>query len=307
MFAPIFAGILEIFGLFFIGGLGYRLGYLKNEHLKGFSAFIINFLLPPLIFSSILTNLDINRLTILWPLPLLGFGIMLLGFLLGIPLKFGLKSKDEDIRKTFLHISVTNNNLFLPLIMVLNIWGAKVLPNLFLFNLGSTIGVWTMGIGVLGGGSLKKQLKNILSPNLFAVLISLAILAMGVDPYIPDILLKIASTAGRSAPVLMMLIIGATLSQNLKKYLDRDLWYLTFHRLILIPVITIFTLKLLPLNPEVFNLALLVAIMPAAATSSIFTQHYGGSPEFAAKITVITTSLSLISIPILLFLFPFQP
>jgi predicted permease len=48
-----------------------------------------------------------------------------------------------------------------------------------------------------------------------------------------------------------------------------------------------------------------VAVMPAASSSVIFAKEFGGAEDYAGASIVITTLLSLATIPLLLyFLFP---
>ena len=45
-----------------------------------------------------------------------------------------------------------------------------------------------------------------------------------------------------------------------------------------------------------------VRMMPASMTATILTRRYGGSPDFAARAAVVTTLLSLVTIPVALIL-----
>jgi predicted permease len=307
MFTLILYGILEIFALFILGGFAFKLGFIRNEDIPRWSTFLIKFLIPLLIFSSLVKNLQVDRIAEFWPLPLAGFGIMVLGALLSYPLILGLKSTVPDIRKTFVHCCTINNCMFLPLILVQNLWGEEALPLLFLFNLGSSVGVWTIGVGVLGGAvGWKERLKHLLSPSLISILLALLVLFSGLDTFIPALIIKVTANVGATSPPLMMMIIGATLYQNLNGFRQRDIWYMALVRLALLPVLTILILRAIPLSNEVYNLSAIVALMPVAAMSSILTQHYGGSPQFAARSIVLSTLLSMLSIPAMLWLFPLK-
>ena len=58
--------------------------------------------------------------------------------------------------------------------------------------------------------------------------------------------------------------------------------------------------ELLPLEPDAFETAAVVAAMPAASSSVLVAQQYGGDYEFAGQAIIITTVLSLATIPLLL-------
>ena len=68
----------------------------------------------------------------------------------------------------------------------------------------------------------------------------------------------------------------------------------------LIPALFIVVLKLLPLPREMYEVCFVVALMPAAVASALVTRLYGGDGEFASQSVVITTVLSLFSMPLLI-------
>jgi valyl-tRNA synthetase len=65
-----------------------------------------------------------------------------------------------------------------------------------------------------------------------------------------------------------------------------------------LPAITILALKLLPLSRDNYELAFIVSLMPASASTAIICRRFGGSSEFAAEATIVTTVLSAITIPL---------
>ena len=79
-----------------------------------------------------------------------------------------------------------------------------------------------------------------------------------------------------------------------------DMFYLSLVRLVAIPVVLLLLLRLLPLEPDAFETAAVVAAMPAASSSVLVARQYGGDYEFAGQAIIITTVLSLATIPLLL-------
>ena len=66
--------IVQIFGTFVVGWVARHLGYIREEELNRWSRFAIDFLMPALVFHSIVTSFESERLGELWTLPLVGFG-----------------------------------------------------------------------------------------------------------------------------------------------------------------------------------------------------------------------------------------
>ena len=111
----------------------------------------------------------------------------------------------------------------------------------------------------------------------------------------------------------MLIIIGGALYRCAGKMLANkfDLFYLALIRLIIIPVILILILKYLvlqylPIPQDMVEVLAVVAVMPAASSSVIFAKEFGGSEDYAGASIVITTLLSLATIPLLLYLMQVQ-
>ena len=227
-----FLAIVQIFGMFAVGWLARHLKYIGEDEINRWSRFVIDFLFPLLVFHSIVRHFEPDRLSELWPLPFIGLGMMVFGGLCGFVLRRGLKSSDVNLTKTFHHFCAVNNYVFLPIIIIQSIWGEPALAKFFFFNLGSTIGYWTIGVGLLGGeANVKKAIKNILSPTLVALFLALLLSMTGLSRFVPEVLLKISGSAGAIAVPLILILIGASMYPFPALHHKRDLAYLSLVRL----------------------------------------------------------------------------
>ncbi len=297
---PVLQAIGEIFGLFFIGWLTHHFRYLGEAETGRWSRFILDILFPIYIFSSITEGFDTGRLSELWPLPFLGLGLVLFGIFCGYVFQFGIRGSSADLRRTFLHFCAVNNSAYLPIIIVRNLWGESALANLFFFNLGTTVGVWTVGVGVLGELSIRRRLSSLITPNLIAVLAALLISLSGLKNWIPVVIGNVLSTAGSAAVPMMLILIG---SSFYRPRLVRFTWpvlYASVIRLAVIPFFTVLILSMLPVSQAVFQITVVVALMPVAVASTIFTIRYGGDPEYAAQTSILTTLASALTVPLAL-------
>jgi malate permease and related proteins len=304
MFGSILLAIAEIFTFFAIGYLANHLGYIKETQVNNWSHFLIDFLFPMKIFHTIVTGLDPNRMHELWLLPFIGFGLMAFGLLAGLPLQRGLASDNRDEHKTFLHFCVVNNYSFLPVIILGRLWGEQAEANLFVLNIGSIVGAWTLGIGVLGGmESPRTMLRKIMTPALGAILLALLFSLSGISEHIPSFFLEITGKMGAGAIPLILIIIGATLHTVSFKTGVRDLIYMTAVRLVVLPLLTIGILFLIPMPRDFYQIAVVIAIMPVAVSSAILTRRYGGAPHLASRAAVVTTVISIATIPLFVTIF----
>lgn len=297
MTEQIVLAILETFCVFGIGWLARHLGYIRSEEIDRWSAFVLDILFPLLVFSNIVNNLDADKLTALWPLPVIGFGMMALGAAAGYPLRYPLRRESGPLVRTFHHFCAINNYSFLPLVILANIFGEKSLVYLFLLNVGSSAGYWSIGVWLLDeGGNRREQLKNIFNPNLIALALAILTVLCGWSHYIPAVVIKAADTGGKAAMPCILILIGASIYPFPPLTNKRVLAYLALVRLGALPALYVAALYWLPLDPMVRAVSLIVALMPASVSSTIITRRYGGDPDFAGQAAVSTTVLSVASV-----------
>ena len=103
----------------------------------------------------------------------------------------------------------------------------------------------------------------------------------------------------------MLVVIGVALVGCFRGMLENwyDMLLLSVVRLVLIPVALLLLLRLLPLPEEAYQVAAVVALMPAASSSVLIAKRYGGDPDFAGRAIILTTLFSLGTIPLLMALF----
>ncbi len=294
----IITSIIQISGIIFIGWLaGYR-GHITKDHLTSWSRVVVDYLFPLLAFYSITQGFKPSDIQTLWPLPAIGFGIMAFGGISGILFGKCLRSSSNDLRRTFHHICAVNNYGFLPIIIVANLWNDPGVAKLFLLNLGSNIGYWTIGVGMLGKSSAREKLKNLFSPSLIAIILALILAFTGLQVYIPETVMKIAHTAGNISVPLILILVGASMFPFPKISQPFDLVFLTVLRLIVLPLVCVLILFMLPIAEDVRDVALIVSLMPSSLSSTVMTRRFGGDPDFAVQTAIITTLCAIITVPI---------
>mgnify|MGYP000552706024 CR=1 FL=1 len=298
MTAQITLAIAQVFGVGAIGWLAARLGYIRQEDITRWSRLMTDFLYPLLVFHSIVRGFQPERFRELWVLPAIGLGMVLVGALSGVLLRAGVRSRDPEIIRTFHHFCASNNYTFLPVLIVAALWGETGLADLFVLNLGSALGYWTIGVALLGGADRRQTIRNILSPMLVAIALALALSLLGIAPHMPAVVLRICEAGGAAAVPGMLMIGGATLYPSPKFEHRWDLFWLSVCRLALIPALLLGILKVLPISTETRNVAAIVALMPVPISSTVLTRRFGGAPRFAAQAAVVTTLAAAVTVPL---------
>ncbi len=303
MISNVFFSIVQTFIVFGFGALAFRWKMIQEEDMRRMTRLTLDLFFPLLTFATITHNFDVERWNELWQLPLIGLGLMLCGGLAGLGLKRFMWHGTPERLRTFHHICAINNYVFLPLI-VLQCISERYAAMVLVMNVGSTIGFWTVGIFTLTGiKSFSETLRSIFSINLVAVAAALAVAFTGLT--VPAPLDAAITSVGNLSVPFMLILVGAALYQCAGKIMEHriDLLYLTVIRLLVLPVIMALLLKLLPVSRDVYVVSLVVAAMPAASSSVLVAGQYGGSRNFAGQVIVVTTLLSLGSIPLILWLF----
>ena len=102
------------------------------------------------------------------------------------------------------------------------------------------------------------------------------------------------TAVGNCNTAMSMMVIGMILADiDLKDFWDWTVVKYTVHRLVVIPVVVYIVCSFLPLNKTVLGLCVLLAAMPAGATTSILAEKYQVDSPFATKMVIFSTLLSL--------------
>ena len=129
------------------------------------------------------------------------------------------------------------------------------------------------------------------------IVIMLADLLAGVS-IVPEWLFDMLKTVGRCNTGLSMMVIGMILSDiDFSQLVDGLVIRYTVERLIVVPgVLGLILLGLSRLGVVTGlapNLAVLLAAMPAPATTSMLSSKYDCAPDFATKMVILSTLCSI--------------
>lgn len=164
------------------------------------------------------------------------------------------------------------------------------------------IGQWTYGVSRLTGQPLRQGFalkKLVRAPFVIAITAGLVLFATQLP--LPGILKDgLSAAAGLNTP-LAMFTVGIYLAQtDLKKMLkDRSLYAVSAVRLLLIPLAALGILSLFPANLNGMKTVLLIAAAcPVGSNVAVYAQLHGKDYPYAVETVVISTALSLATIPL---------
>lgn len=292
--------VVETFGFFALGALGYERKMFTKESLPGFSRFAINVLTPLLIFANVAGKFTREDLVTAWIYPVLGFAMIALHAGFAYLLLPFLRNRTSGRKATFMHMMAVNNFVFLPIIIISYLWPGKAVAALLLCSVGSIFAQWTIGLAVMASGNKEMLWKSLVTPNSIAVGISVIYLLL---PWkMPADVMNFFIKSGDLAIPLSLVLCGASIWGSKGKWISSfgDMIYATVCRIVVIPLLTLLLLRFIHLPETAGNIALVLAVMPASSASVLIVREYGGDADFAGQLILSTTLFGLITMPILL-------
>ena len=208
--------------------------------------------------------------------------------------KVVFRKETEGRQKCLRYGTICSNAGFLGNPIAEGVYGAEGLMLASIYLIPQRIMMWSSGLAVFSGTSDKKQtMKKVLThPCILACV--LGILFMLADIQLPPGLDGMVTAVGNCNTAMSMMVIGMILADiNIRDFWDRTVVKYTIHRLIIIPAAVYAVCRFLPLDRTAFGICVLLAAMPAGATTSILAEKYDMEPAFATKMVIFSTLLSL--------------
>ncbi|WP_010300702.1 AEC family transporter [Kurthia senegalensis] len=165
----------------------------------------------------------------------------------------------------------------------------------------NSLGIYIASIGSKQKYSSKVAIqKAIKMPVLHGAILGILLQLLHV-PIHESIMNGIDLIADASIPVVM-LVLGMQLATIVRKKVRWSLMYFTtFVRMIISPLLAATILYFIPLSNDIKAVLILQSAMPAAANTTMLALQFDTEPDLVSISTLVTTILSLISIPVVLY------
>ena len=296
---------MTLFAIIIVGYVAGRLGYMGGEFDKKLSSLVINFTCPALILASAMTGDLPDRQLIL---PLLGISALTYVLLTGVAFmlpRFLTKKKDNEGIVGF--ALMFGNVGFMGYPVVASIFGQQAVFYAAVLNVVNTFAVFTIGTILIEGDLSDKrhfQKKVLYSTPMLSAYLAMLIVALGIDG-IPGIISQPLTMIGNITVPAALLIVGSSMSQlSARRVLGNTTVYATtVFRLLLIPVGLYYLCSALGFDSYVVNINTIVLAMPVATYGTILCLKYNRDTTLMTEVTLITTLLSMVTIPLLTILF----
>lgn len=167
----------------------------------------------------------------------------------------------------------------------------------FLMN---TIGLYYAATGSSEGLNLKDSLLKIVKmPIIWGALIGIFVQITSIS--VPTFLGQAVDLIADATIPTIMLVLGMQLASISRKKVNlQDVSIITFLKMIVSPIIAYLIILLLPIEGLLSTVLILLAAMPTAANATMFSLQFDTEPDLVSYSTLITTLLSIITVPIML-------
>ena len=313
--------ITQVFLLIAFAAVGFALTkgkILNSGHSKMLSALCLYLFLPSKVFTTFATNFNVDYLSARWPL-LLAAGIII-GVVALVVLPISRALTKDSYKRIVYHYSMTITNYgYVGYALAEAIFGDAVLQDVMTFAFTVSIYTYTIGYSTLTGGKLSaKKLINpvtiamvagavvgMFGPGLLGLINTAFAGAPGLVSFantVPSVVKDFLGKASACMSPVSMLLAGVVISD----YKFRDMlsqwqcYIIAALRLLIIPIVSCFALKLLGFEELVLP-ALMVLAMPCGMNTIVFPKLVGEDCKPGAALAFITTVLCIVTIPICLF------
>ena len=294
--------VLPVFALIAIGVVVRRVHWVEGEAETSLIRLVVNLCYPCLIFESVAGNAALRVPENLIVPPLVGFVMTFVGIRAGLIVAkiIGLHV-GTGLRTFELAVGVTNYG-YLPLPIMAAMWGPESRGVLLVHNVGVEAAIWTVGVLVLSGLSLREGWRKLVSPVMITLALAVGCNLAGVTPLLPKLLTDTIHALAVCAIPLGLIMTGVNLANYLNE--PRELFDAKVTgaavalRLGVLPVVMLVVAKYLPCSVELKRVLLVQAAMPVAVISIIVARMYGGHPRTAVQIVLGTTALGVLTIPL---------
>ena len=301
------SGVGQIFLLGAIGYFLFKRNILSSEGLDSLNRIVIDVTLPIMIFCQLVKDFSFRVYANWWLFPILSILITLAGLAIGYI--FSRTVKGEQHRLQFIGLVAFQNSGYLPLALIGSLLSALDLGvmfiYLFLFLAGFNLLMFSLGAELICYHKLRKfEIMNLFSAPVVATIIGLITVYLGLNRFIPEVVLKPLRLVGDCTLPLAMFVVGANLAEiKLTQINKKEMALALLAKLVVLPALGLLLVLKLKFSALVGLLIVMQLAMPPATLLSVLTRHYKKEDLLISQGIFLSHLASIITIPVFLSLY----
>ena len=289
--------IVIMFLLMAVGYVLYKLGIISNKGNQEMSNILVRVVIPCAILKAYMTTFTAQKAIDLG-MSFLLVGIAFLVAIITARLICRRKSRVDEFGV------IISNAGFIGIPLVQAVLGSEAVFYMSAYMVALNIVMWTYGLYILSEDkACLKPRKILINPVVIAS--ALGLILFLVPFQMPEVISQsIGAISGMLTP-LAMIVSGVYLAQTeLKKvFLNRSIYLASFTGLIIIPLILIVALIWVPSEFSDVRMTIFIgAAVPSGSVLPIFAHMAGKSEARGVQLLCQSTLLSLITLPLMVWL-----
>ena len=296
--------IIQLFIMIFMGFIIVKAKLLKAEDSKILSVIVLYLIIPCVIINAFQVNYTKDTVQgLLITLAASVFTQIILLIVISVSGKF-LHLNEVEIASIYYSNS---GNLIVPIVTF--ILGKEWVLYGCVFMSVQLVFIWTHCKKIISRESTYDWRKIVLNINMISIAIGIILFLTRI--HLPAIINNTLSAVGSMIGPASMIVTGMLFAgMDFKQiFANKRVYFVSFLRLIIVPVIALFLIKCSQLSTFSSNgnklmlIVFLAIITPSASTVTQMCQVYGNDSQYASAINVVTTLLAIITMPLMVMLF----
>ncbi len=296
--------IVQLFLMIFMGYLIVKTGLVRDDDSKVLSKIILYLIVPCVIINAF--QVDYTTDTVKGLLIAFAASVMTQVILLVVISVAGRRLHLNEVEVASVYYS-NSGNLIVPIVTF--ILGQEWVLYGCVFMSVQLVFLWTHCKKIISREASYDWKKIILNINMISIFIGVVLFFTKIR--LPEIIGNTLASVGTMIGPASMIVTGMLFAgMNLKQiFANKRVYFITFLRLIAVPLIALVLIKLSNLasfsadGNKIMLIVFLAIITPSASTVTQMCQVYGNDSKYASAINVMTTLLSIITMPVMVMLF----
>lgn len=296
--------IIQLFIMIFMGFIIVKAKLLKAEDSKILSVIVLYLIIPCVIINAF--QVDYTPQTVKGLLIALAGSVMTQVILLIVVSILGRVFHLNEVEVASIYYS-NSGNLIVPIVTF--ILGKEWVLYGCVFMSVQLVFIWTHCKKIISRESTYDWRKIVLNINMISIAIGIVLFLTRI--HLPAIINNTLSAVGSMIGPASMIVTGMLFAgMDFKQiFANKRVYFVSFFRLIIVPVIALFLIKCSQLSTFSSNgnklmlIVFLAIITPSASTVTQMCQVYENDSQYANAINVVTTLLAIVTMPLMVMLF----
>ena len=296
--------IVQLFLMIFMGYLIVKTGLVRDDDSKVLSKIILYLIVPCVIINAF--QVDYTTDTVKGLLIAFAASVLTQVVLLIVISAAGKLLHLNEVEVASVYYS-NSGNLIVPIVTF--ILGQEWVLYGCVFMSVQLVFLWTHCKKIISREASYDWKKILLNINMISIFIGVVLFFTKI--FLQEIIGNTLASVGTMIGPASMIVTGMLFAgMNLKQiFANKRVYFITFLRLIAVPLIALVLIRLSNLasfsadGNKIILIVFLAIITPSASTVTQMCQVYGNDSKYASAINVMTTLLSIITMPVMVMLF----